>query len=249
MYYRNRIKATPKIKTKMVSEPTIYGYTDSNPQFAGMIKVGYTAVDVAKRVAEQYPTKRPGIPVYKIVFMRSAIRKDGTAFTDRDVHEVLGNNAGGEWFNCTVVQLNMVLNKISDVDMTLEEEQAYMSERLNRKEVQRAAAIVKFETEREREWIERAERFHADGARRVEEDRLREAKWNADRAAERAKRGFFGGVKEVLSWGGYGAVAVATATVAPLVTTAAVSWFLWQCWDEKKAVVKKSLPTQSQFDP
>ena len=42
--------------------PAIYAYEDTNPQYAGLLKVGYTARDVQERVAEQYPTKRPGPP-------------------------------------------------------------------------------------------------------------------------------------------------------------------------------------------
>ena len=39
--------------------PMIYAYTDSNPQYKGLLKVGYTEKDVEKRVGQQYPTKRP----------------------------------------------------------------------------------------------------------------------------------------------------------------------------------------------
>jgi hypothetical protein len=52
--------------------PAIYAYEDSNPQYAGLLKVGYTAVNVQKRVAEQYPTARPGKPPYRIVLEESA---------------------------------------------------------------------------------------------------------------------------------------------------------------------------------
>ena len=41
------------------SHPMIYAYEDTNPQYKGLLKVGYTSVDVDKRVAQQYPTKRP----------------------------------------------------------------------------------------------------------------------------------------------------------------------------------------------
>ena len=40
--------------------PTIYAYEDTNPQYAGLLKVGYTTVDAQSRVAQQYPTLRPG---------------------------------------------------------------------------------------------------------------------------------------------------------------------------------------------
>ena len=42
--------------------------------FKGLLKVGFTAVDVAQRVAQQYPTKRPdGKIPYQIVFAESAM--------------------------------------------------------------------------------------------------------------------------------------------------------------------------------
>lgn len=37
------------------SRPMIYAYEDTNPQFAGLLKVGYTTVDPQTRVAQQYP--------------------------------------------------------------------------------------------------------------------------------------------------------------------------------------------------
>jgi hypothetical protein len=42
------------------SKPTIYAYEDTNPQYRGLLKIGYTAVAAQSRVAQQYPTLRPG---------------------------------------------------------------------------------------------------------------------------------------------------------------------------------------------
>ena len=70
------------------SRPTLYAYEDTNPQYAGLLKVGYTTVDVQSRVAQQYPTLRPGKPPYRIVLEESAMRNDGTIFTDHDVHRI-----------------------------------------------------------------------------------------------------------------------------------------------------------------
>jgi hypothetical protein len=86
--------------------PKIYAYEDTNPEYEGMLKIGYTTGDVKKRVAEQYPTKKPGKLPYRIVLEETAMRNDGTTFTDRDVHRVLRKhnfpNPAGEWFCCTV---------------------------------------------------------------------------------------------------------------------------------------------------
>lgn len=88
------------------AHPMIYAYADTNPQYAGLLKVGYTAIDVDKRVAQQYPTRRPdGSVPYRIVYRASAMYPDGSSFTDHDVHKVLRRKkipaVGGEWFRCT----------------------------------------------------------------------------------------------------------------------------------------------------
>lgn len=89
------------------SHPMIYAYTENNPEYKGLLKIGYTAVDVERRVAQQYPTKRPdGSKPYHIVLKESAMYSDGSSFTDHDVHRVLEKKhkerVGGEWFRCTV---------------------------------------------------------------------------------------------------------------------------------------------------
>ena len=88
------------------AHPMIYAYEDTNPQYRGMLKVGYTSVDVDRRVAQQYPTKRPdGSVPYRIVLRQSAMYPDGGSFTDKDVHRALRQKhipgVGGEWFRCT----------------------------------------------------------------------------------------------------------------------------------------------------
>ncbi len=95
------------------SRPTIYAYEDTNPQYEGLLKVGYTTLDAQSRVAQQYPTMRPGKLPYQIVLEEPAMRSDGTVFTDHDVHRMLRingiKNAGGEWFQCTVEQLKAAI--------------------------------------------------------------------------------------------------------------------------------------------
>lgn len=63
------------------SKPMIYAYEDSHQDYRGLLKVGYTTIDVEKRVAQQYPTKRPdGKIPYRIVFAESAMYSDGGTF-------------------------------------------------------------------------------------------------------------------------------------------------------------------------
>jgi len=91
------------------SRPTIYAYEDTNPQYAGLLKVGYTTADAQSRVAQQYPTLRPGKLPYRIVLEEPAMRGDGAGFTDHDVHRYLRmigiKNAKGEWFLCGAEQV------------------------------------------------------------------------------------------------------------------------------------------------
>ncbi len=69
--------------------PKIYAYKDTNPQYEGMLKIGFTSREVESRVAQQYPTLRPGELPYKIVLEETAVRADGSSFTDKDVHRYL----------------------------------------------------------------------------------------------------------------------------------------------------------------
>lgn len=88
------------------SRPKIYAYEDTNPQYVGLMKVGYTTRTVKERLDEIYPIKTPGKPPYRLVLEEYAMRGDGTVFIDHDVHRMLRingiKNRGGEWFECTV---------------------------------------------------------------------------------------------------------------------------------------------------
>lgn len=92
-FFLNRPKSTPQI----------YAYSDT--RFPNMLKIGYTTKSVEERVAEQYPTLTPERS-YKIEYFASAMKNDGTTFTDHDVHKILKkkgfSNPNGEWFKCTV---------------------------------------------------------------------------------------------------------------------------------------------------
>ena len=99
--------------------PTIYAYELIDVgTHKGYIKVGYTERDVEKRVAEQMHTS--GVK-YRILLKESAMRPDGSCFSDHDVHAVLTRrgihrlNAGkdnNEWFYCNERQ---VLSAIEEV--------------------------------------------------------------------------------------------------------------------------------------
>ena len=106
-------------------KPMIYAYEDTNPQYKGMLKVGYTAIGVEKRVAQQYPIKRPdGVIPYKIVYRESAMYPDGTSFLDHAVHDVLEQkgleNVGGEWFRCTVDDVKAAIIAVKNHTINVE---------------------------------------------------------------------------------------------------------------------------------
>ncbi len=91
------------------SHPTIYAYEFVGvASHQGYIKVGYTERDVETRIKEQ--THTAAVP-YRILGQWSAMKNDGSCFTDHDVHAVLKAkgkqqlNAGedrNEWFKCTL---------------------------------------------------------------------------------------------------------------------------------------------------
>ena len=96
--------------------PQIYAYQDI--AYPGLLKIGYTTINVEKRVAEQYPTLRPGELPYKIVFSESSMRDDGSYFTDHDIHKLLikqgFDNPNGEWFKCSVDDLKSAVFTIKN---------------------------------------------------------------------------------------------------------------------------------------
>lgn len=119
--------------------PMIYAYEDTHPQYRGLLKVGYTTVDVQHRVAQQYPTLRPGDKPYRICLEESAMRKDGSYFTDHDVHRYLRHhsieNPKGEWFRCTVEEVRAA---VLAVRLRTENEEARTEQFSMRPEQQRA---------------------------------------------------------------------------------------------------------------
>ena len=101
------------------ARPQIYAYEDKNPNHKGLLKVGYTAIDVEKRVAQQFPVIQPGEgKPYKIVFAESAMREDGTSFMDHEVHKRLEHNGfenmGGEWYRCDVAAVRNAWLEVRD---------------------------------------------------------------------------------------------------------------------------------------
>ncbi len=86
------------------ANPTIYAYELVDvASHRGLLKVGFTNRNAQDRIAEQLITSRVR---YKIVLEESAMRNDGSAFTDFGVHRYLRKkgikNTEGEWFRCVL---------------------------------------------------------------------------------------------------------------------------------------------------
>ena len=101
--------------------PTIYAYElPEVNSHRGYIKIGYTDRDAETRVREQLHTS--GVS-YKILLKESAMRADGTTFTDREVHNILRKrgflqlNEGfdrNEWFKCGISDVIGAINFVRD---------------------------------------------------------------------------------------------------------------------------------------
>lgn len=106
------------------SKPVIYAYEDSNPQYDGLLKVGYTTRTAKQRLEEIYPLKTPGKTTYRILVEESAMRNDGSSFSDHDVHRMLRINGifklEGEWFRCTVSEVQSAINAVRRGQLSIE---------------------------------------------------------------------------------------------------------------------------------
>lgn len=101
--------------------PTIYAYELIGVEsHAGYIKIGYTDRTAEVRIREQLHVS--GVP-YRILLKESAMRSDGTCFTDRDVHAYLRArgfrqlNEGddrNEWFACNDDDVRAAILRLRD---------------------------------------------------------------------------------------------------------------------------------------
>lgn len=108
------------LSPKTKSHPIIYAYRDKS--MPKILKVGYTTRTAEERIAEQYPTKRPGEKPYSIELVESAMYDDGGTFTDHEVHRFLEkmgypalpskDNSKTEWFNCTVHEVQVAITAV-----------------------------------------------------------------------------------------------------------------------------------------
>lgn len=102
------------------TNPTIYAYELVDvASHKGLLKIGYTDRDAQTRIKEQLGT---AAIQYRIVFEESAMKKDGSSFTDHDIHRHLRKqgfaNPEGEWFQCTLNDLRRAIWEIKTGERT-----------------------------------------------------------------------------------------------------------------------------------
>lgn len=95
--------------------PRIYAYSDK--RFAGCLKVGYTTrTSAAIRVREQMAAVKMPEQTWTIELDETALRDDGSLFTDHDVHRVLTQHGiervNGEWFRCSLKDVQAALLEV-----------------------------------------------------------------------------------------------------------------------------------------
>ncbi len=116
----NTISLSRILQSRPAVCPTIYGYILPDvPTHKAYIKIGYTdKEDVEQRIKEQIHTA--GLK-HKTLFTVSAMRDDGTCFTDKDIHAVLRKNGyaqlnegedRNEWFKITEKEALSVINSV-----------------------------------------------------------------------------------------------------------------------------------------
>lgn len=103
-----------------IINPTIYAYEVVGVStHLGLLKIGFTDRDAKKRIKEQLGT---AAIQYKIVFEESAMKRDGSSFTDHDIHRHLRKhgfaNPEGEWFRCTLNDLRKAIWEIKTGERT-----------------------------------------------------------------------------------------------------------------------------------
>lgn len=100
----------------------IYAYEHVGvAEHEGLIKVGYTTRAVEERVREQNLT---ACTRYKILGQWSAMRNDGTSFTDKNaVHPILRkahiSNPEGEWFRCSLEDVERAVRSAQAGSLTM----------------------------------------------------------------------------------------------------------------------------------
>ena len=105
----------PEIPFQALQLPRIYAYSDT--RFSGCLKVGYTTrTSAAIRVREQMAAVKMPEQTWTVELDETALRDDGSLFTDHDVHRVLTQHGvervNGEWFRCSLKDVQAALLEV-----------------------------------------------------------------------------------------------------------------------------------------
>jgi hypothetical protein len=107
--------------TRPDARPTIYAFASTHPDHGGLLKVGYTEGDPLDRIKQQFPG---GWTQFKVELIESAMRPDGTSFTDHHIHAHLKarghKNTSHEWFKCTVKDVKAAIVAVMNRDANVE---------------------------------------------------------------------------------------------------------------------------------
>ena len=102
------------LKPKSKAQLRIYAYSIDDTAHDGLLKIGQTIRDVESRVADQLRTA--AIENYRIELSETAIRNDGTQFSDHEVRAALVrkgfSNPRLEWVRCTIDDVKTVINEL-----------------------------------------------------------------------------------------------------------------------------------------
>ena len=104
-------------------DPKIYAYKDKNPNHKNLIKVGYTTLSTQERINKIFGVLQPESKPYEILLEEKAVKKDGSFFSDHDVHSLLKKrgfaNPNGEWFQCKPQDVQSAILSIKNNDYEL----------------------------------------------------------------------------------------------------------------------------------
>jgi hypothetical protein len=114
-----------KIRDMSQHRGTIYAYTTPayrNTRWTGrrrgrgLVKVGYTSRDAHVRIREQIGASSPEKNPYDLLLTARATRRNGTAFSDKDVHRALKDmgvrNVHNEWFEAEAKDVRAALKRV-----------------------------------------------------------------------------------------------------------------------------------------
>lgn len=104
------------------AKPTIYAFSTTHQDYAGWLKVGYTDRNAVDRIAEQWPG---GFKAYHVELVESAMRPDGTTFSDHDVRRHLiqrgFKNPTNEWMICSLRDVKAAIVAVMNRDSNIED--------------------------------------------------------------------------------------------------------------------------------